>query len=49
MDSTASWQLAQIAEAVVGSAAAAAVPGHALALAAIAATCFGAARRALGR
>jgi ABC-2 type transport system permease protein len=44
-----SWQLAQIAEAVVGSAPAAAIPGHALVLAAIAGTCLAAARRALGR
>ncbi|HKD55545.1 MAG TPA: ABC transporter permease [Steroidobacteraceae bacterium] len=44
-----SWQLAQIAEAVVGPAPVAAVPAHALALTAIAAACFGAARRALGR
>jgi ABC-2 type transport system permease protein len=43
------WQLARIAETVVGSAAVAAVPGHVLSLAAIGTGCFAAARRALGR
>lgn len=44
-----SWQLARIADAVVGSGAVAAVPRHALVLAAVAVACFAAAHRALGR
>jgi hypothetical protein len=43
------WQLAQIAEAVFGSPTVAAVPAHALSLAAIAAACFAAVRRTFGR
>jgi ABC-2 type transport system permease protein len=44
-----SWHLAQIAEAMVGSAPVTAAPGHVLALAAVACACFLVARRALGR
>lgn len=43
------WHLAQIAQAVVGTGDAHAVPGHLLVLGGMAAACFALARRALGR